>query len=210
MEQYNKSKTSDDCPEGYGHVGQFWPKPDKPCEYPIAVVDTITWIILVVHCILASLSTFGIVYFGEAVRREQLKTLYARCGYYFHIFVCSFILSVCICYMFGIHRQRIIMIDASSSNVGTVYWFVGLVCQNLMSQRVLKNAHVAYLGAEMLRVQEIFKQMIRVIKFGMTISFLLAVTAIYDQKLWPLCYFSGFTGIRLCLRKLKHADSIKI
>ncbi len=202
MEQYNQIKSSDHCPEGYGHVGQLWPKPDKPCEYPIAVVGTITWIILVVHCILASLSTYGIVVFGEAVRREQLKTLYARCGYYFQIFVCSFIMSLCAFYMFGINRQRIIMIDASSSNVATVYWFVGLVCQNLMSQRVLKNAHVAYLGAEMLRVQEIFKQMIRVIKFGMTISFLLAVTAIYDQKLWPLCYFSGFTGIRLCLKKI--------
>ncbi len=200
MEQYNKSKTSDDCPEGYGHVGQFWPKPDKPCEYPIAVVNTITWIILVEHCILALLSTYGIVVFGEAVRREQLKTLYARCGYYFQIFVCSFFTSLCGCYSFGINPQ--IMIDASSSNVATVYWFVGLVCQNLMSQRVLKNAHVAYLGAEMLRVQKIFKKMIRVIKIGMMISFLLAVTAFYDQKLWPLCCFSGFTGIRLCLKTI--------
>ncbi len=197
MVQGHQSETFTRCPEGRSDVGAFWPKPIRACDYPLRLVTIGEHVILSIHILWACVCIYGMVGIGlhaNASRRMNLAKVYAACAYYSQLHFCGAVSSFSCIYFWGINQQMPIMIDVDSSRAATVYWFFGVLYQNIMSNRFLARANVGCTGGELLRMTALFRNMRRLIGVGVAFSACFALLSLYDQRFFAESFFFGFAG----------------
>ncbi len=193
-------ETPPKCPKGYGDKGPLWPSSNRPCEYPVAHVQLIFEIGIVLHALGTMISAYGILVFvkEKALPLEKTwDTLLSSCGYYFGLCLCGLIIGPCYIFVTAAYLKDVqysVMINETCSIVYTIYWFGATVWLYIILRRGLQRAHVGSIGRETEIIKHYYKKLGMISNLSLFFSSFFAVVSCIDQRLWIICCLSGFVG----------------